>query len=335
MYCVMKKSIWLFIVSLTVCMLSGCSVSNKSKDLVSETGFYFDTVIQISMVHEQSDDLLKECFAMCEAFEQIFSKTDPGSELYMVNHRTSSQVEISEHLWKVIETGLEFGAYTQGAFDITIAPLTDLWNFKEEPWTIPREEDLEAALKKVDYKKVHLEYQEEEDMVKRMVVFDDGDTMLDLGALAKGYAADCLKEMLVNAGVESGCINLGGNVQTIGRKPDGSSWKIGIQKPFEGRGTVLPAVETIGQSVVSSGIYERHFELDGKRYHHVLDPFTGYPLEASLDQVTVVCEDSLMGDAVSTSCLLLGEEKGKELLAKIGFSNVWLHLDDRCVMIKQ
>lgn len=335
MYRLMKKLTWVFIVSLTACMLSGCSISDKNKEPVSETGFYFDTVIQISIVHENGEELLKECFSICQELENTFSKTKTDSELYQVNHRTDDQVEISEHLYNVIQVGLDFGAWTEGAFDITIAPLTDLWDFKNEPWTIPNASDLANAAAHVDYTNVHLEYIEEQGIKKRILTFDSRETMLDLGGLAKGYAADCLKEFLMDAGVEHGFINLGGNVQTIGAKVDGSSWKIGIQEPFEGRGTVLSTVEVKDQSVVSSGIYERYFQINGELYHHVLDPFTGYPFEASLDQVTVVCDSSLIGDAVSTSCLLLGEEKSKELLENIGFSNVWLHLDERCVMIKQ
>ena len=146
------------------------------------------------------------------------------------------------------------------------------------------------------------------------LTFDREDTELDLGALAKGYAADRLKAWLEEQGIGSALINLGGNVHTVGSRPDGSPWRVGIQVPFADRGVTDRVIEVSGQSVVSSGIYERYFELDGIIYHHVLDPDTGYPVENGLAQVTVVSDNSLLGDALSTTCLLLGREQAEELL---------------------
>lgn len=339
MYCLIKKLSKIIAVGLAAVLLSGCSNANNvnsgNEKLVSDTGFYFDTVIQLSIVHENAEALLDECFSMCQEFETIFSKTKEESELFQVNHRTENQVTISDDLAYVIALGLEFGELTEGAFDITICPLSDLWDFKSENPVIPSEAEIQEALEKVDYRKVHLERQMKDGKEIHVLMFDEDDIMLDLGAIAKGYAADKLKDYLVAQGVESGYINLGGNVQTIGVKINGACWNIGIQEPFTDRGTILETVEVDGQSVVSSGVYERYFEWDGKIYHHVLDPKTGYPVETDLDQITVVCDESALGDVVSTSCLLVGEEKAKILLEEMGFSNVWLHLSDRCAMIKQ
>lgn len=327
MYCLIKKLSIIIAAGLATVLLSGCSSLNEKEELVSDTGFYFDTVIQISIVHEDAKSLLEDCFSMCGELEDTFSKTRASSELYQVNHRTENEVIISDDLAYVISLGLKYGDLTDGAFDITICPLSDLWDFKSEEPVVPEDAAIQEALEKVDYRKVHLN--------GSILTFEQDGIMLDLGGIAKGYAADRIKEYLISEGVESGYINLGGNVQTIGKKTNGECWNIGIQEPFTDRGTVLSTVEVEDQSVVSSGIYERYFEIDETLYYHVLDPKTGYPVKTDLDQVTVVCDESALGDVISTSCLLLGEEQAEKFIEEIGFSNIWLHLGDRCAMIKQ
>ena len=327
MYCLIKKLSIIIAAGLATVLLSGCSSLNEKEELVSDTGFYFDTVIQISIVHEDAKSLLEDCFSMCGKLEDTFSKTRESSELYQVNHRTENEVIISDDLAYVISLGLKYGDLTDGAFDITICPLSDLWDFKSEKPVVPEDAAIQEALEKVDYRKVHLN--------GSILTFEQDGIMLDLGGIAKGYAADRIKEYLISEGVESGYINLGGNVQTIGKKTNGECWNIGIQEPFTDRGTVLSTVEVEDQSVVSSGIYERYFEIDETLYYHVLDPKTGYPVKTDLDQVTVVCDESALGDVISTSCLLLGEEQAEKFIEEIGFSNIWLRLGDRCAMIKQ
>lgn len=309
-------------------LLTGCrSGMRTGTEEFSRSGFYFDTSISIKIYDEQGEALLKKCFSLCNDLEYTFSRTLRDSELYQVNHRSENQVEISDDLANVIGLGLEYGRKTNGAFDITICPVAELWDFKSEDPEVPSAEALKEALEKVDYTSVHLN--------ENTLTFDRSDTMLDLGAIAKGYAADQLKKLLLEADVKSAVINLGGNVQTIGTKPDGTPWNVGIQKPFAPSGETLAVVEVTDQSVVCTGVYERYFELNGKRYHHVLDPKTGYPVETDLDQITIICGESALADALSTSCLLLGEEQAKVLLEENGFSNTWLHLDERCAMIKQ
>ena len=325
--CKMRKYICLFVTSLIV-FLSGCNhLKVENSKSVSATGFYFDTTIQLQIVHEDADALIDGCFELCQELELIFSRTNPKSELYQLNHRSESTVEVSDHLAYVISLGLEYSEKTDGIFDITICPVSDLWDFKSEAPQVPSDADIQNALKKVDYQKVHID--------ENTVIFDSEDTMLDLGAIAKGYAADVLKEYLVSNDVESGFINMGGNVQTIGTKTDGSAWNIGIQKPFTDRGTVLETVAVENQSVVSAGIYERYFELNGTLYYHILDPATGYPVKTDLNQVTVISDESALGDILSTWCLLMGDSAAQEFIQEIGFSNIWLHLDDQCAMIRQ
>ena len=289
--------------------LAGCAGSSAS--LVTENGIYFDTAITVSVEtsdEKRGNEILDGCMNLCRELEMIFSRTREDSELYQVNHRTSSTVTISDELAEVIDCGLRYYELSEGKLDITIAPVLELWDFKNGMDSLPDEKELKKALERVDASAVHLS--------GNQLIFDRPDTEIDLGALAKGYAADRLKAYLLEQGAEHALINLGGNVNTLGTRPDGTGWRVGIQKPFEDRGVTDQVLKVTDQSVVSSGTYERYFELDGKFYHHILDPDTGYPAITGLAQVTIVSQDSLTGDALSTTCLLLGEEKAEKLLAQ-------------------
>lgn len=219
---------------------------------------------------------------ICSEKELIFSKTLENSELYQINHRATDTLTISEDMARVIETGLEFYEISEGMLDITMAPVSALWDFKSEEPKIPEAESISEALTHVDISSVQLD--------GNTLSFKRADTQIDLGAFAKGYIADCLKEYLQSQGVVSAQINLGGNVLLVGSKPDGSDWRVGIQEPFEDRGAVDRILEISDQSIVSSGIYEREFEVDGKQYFHILDPTTGYPVDTDLAQATIVSD---------------------------------------------
>lgn len=276
--------------------------------------FYFDTVVSLRFdAGENGEELLAGCRDICDEVERTFSRTDESSELYAVNHRDSDRVEVSAPLARLVQTGLNYYTVSDGMFDITIAPLSDLWDFKAEEPALPSDARIRDALKKVDCLAVHVESEEDgEGNCSWFLSFDRPDTMIDLGALVKGYAADCLASYLKENGVVSGLINLGGNVLAIGEKPDGNPWKVGIRKPFDE--DTIDVVEITGQSVVTSGIYERCFEKDGVLYHHILDPGTGYPVTNSLWSVTIISDSSLTGDALSTVCMLIGPDAAMDLI---------------------
>lgn len=286
--------------------LAGCTGS-KNK-LETKEGLFFDTAISISVYSNQSEKVLKGSFDLCEELENTFSRTKEGSELYKVNHRRDSSVTLSDDLAKVVQEGIDFYEISDGDFDITIAPLLELWDFKNIDAVVPDQELIKDAVDKVDGSAIHLS--------GNVLTFDREDTEIDLGALAKGYAADKLKEYLVEQGVESAMINLGGNVLAVGEKPDGNPWKVGVQKPFAERGETSEVLEVKDRSVVSSGIYERYFEQDGILYHHILNPQTGYPVDTGFSQVTIISESSLLGDALSTVCLLAGPERAEEITGR-------------------
>lgn len=294
------------VLAAVLCLFAGCGAQPEPKKF-ERTTLYFDTVVTVSFyAGENGEELMQHCMDMCAQFERVFSRTDSGSELYAVNHRTENRVEVSKGIAELVTVGLDYYEKSGGKFDITIAPLSDLWDFKSEDAAVPEMERIAQAAAKVDAGKVHVE--------GSTLIFDSPDTMIDLGALVKGYAADAIKKYLVGEGVTSGLINLGGNVLAIGSRPDGGKWNIGIQKPFGDYSETAAVVKVEDQTVVSSGIYERYFEQDGILYHHILDPDTGYPAKSDIEGVSIICDSSLTGDALSTTCLALGSEQAEELI---------------------
>lgn len=293
---------------------AGCG-TQKSKEMeASGTGMYFDTVVDIRIFGPDAETLLQGCFDLCEDAEKTLSAHRVDSELYQLNHRDTQSVEVSEELAACISRGIDCAEMSGGKFDITILPLRELWDFEanseSEDASVPAQEDIEQALAKVDYRKVHVEGE--------TVTFDDPETQIDLGGIAKGYISARLKSWLKEQGCESALLNLGGNVSVLGTKPDGSSWTVGIQEPFADRGTVFETVEIDSGCVISSGTYERYFEKDGQLYHHILDPETGYPVETDLQQASVVGEDDVLCDAFSTICILEGREEAERIAEENG-----------------
>lgn len=281
-----------------------------SQEPISASSFKLNTVVNITIYDSQDETLLQDAMALCDKYEAIFSRTDHSSELYKLNHgalpKDGNEFQISPELAELTAKGLAYGQLSNGAFDIAIAPVSSLWDFTFEEKRIPSDEDLKAKLPLVNYEDVILD--------GTSLSFRKDGMGLDLGAIAKGYIADKIKEFLLSKGVKSAIINLGGNVLCIGNKPDKTPFKIGIQKPFADRSETIATVDITDQSVVSSGIYERFFEKDGQFYHHILNPKTGYPYDNSLISVTIICDSSTDGDGLSTSCFALGLEKGMALI---------------------
>lgn len=291
--------------------LTGCTSGTASKEPVSDTGFYFDTVVSITLYNIENDDLIQDCFSLMADYEAMLSRTRENSDVWNINHSQGEPVEVSADTASLIETALHYAELSGGAFDITIAPVTDLWDFQGEgEHALPDPEELEEALSHVGYENIVLN--------GTTVTLKDPEAALDLGGIAKGYIADRLKAFLVSKGVTSGFIDLGGNLLTIGVKPDGSNWKIGVRKPFAKTTSELCATVSIADdSLVTSGTYERYFEIDDTLYHHILDKETGYPVSNGLTSVSIISSSSVDCDALSTTCFLLGLEEGLELIESL------------------
>ena len=299
-----------------------------------------NTAVQITIYDSQDKALLDDCLALCDKYELVFSRTNEKSELYKLNHRkdtsdkdpnadgqttpypvsgTADTWHISEDLASLLSQGLSITRESDGAFDIAIAPLTSLWDFTAEDPKVPDDAAIQKALPLCSSDGVTIDGQD--------ITLSSDDIQFDVGAIAKGYIADRMKDLLVKKGVKSAIINLGGNVLCIGSKPDGTPFKVGIQKPFADRNETEAVMDITGKSVVSSGIYERCFKQGGKLYHHILNPQTGYPYDNGLISVTIISDQSVDGDALSTTCFALGLEDGLKFAEKKGVQAVFITED--------
>ena len=305
----MKKIITILIVFiLSVTAVSGCA-DQKSQEKVNKTGFLFDTVVTITLYGDNKEQLLEECFNIGAEYEQLLSRTIETSEISQINNANGVPVTVSDDTLELLQKGISYCELSGGVFDITIAPASSLWDFKTDQPALPDANKLAEAISHVDYRTIHID--------GNQVWLEDPDASIDLGGIAKGFIADKLKEYLISKGETSAIINLGGNIQSIGVKPDGSKYQFGIQYPFKLQGEVIEAVSVEDSSMVSSGIYERYFRIDDTMYHHILDPATGYPVENNLLSVTILSPLSVDGDGLSTTCYALGLEKGMELINRL------------------
>lgn len=295
--------------------LTGCA---RNTEPISRTGFYFDTVIQITLYDTEDTTILDGCFALAEKYENLFSATKEGSDVWKINHAGGETVTVSEETVKLLIWAADYANTTEGRIDPTIRPVSELWDFGSEGDAhVPEDAVIKEALTHVSYENIRFGVapsDETGESVYRTVTLTDKEAAVDLGFIAKGYIADRMKEYLLAHDVKSACISLGGNVLAVGEKPDGSPFRIGIQKPFAETGTALTTVEIRDTSVVTSGIYERCFYEDNVLYHHVLDTATGYPVDNELAGVTIISPSSAKADALSTACLCLGMEEGQKLL---------------------
>lgn len=296
------------LLGIAVFFLCGCTRFSAKKEPISKSDFLLNTFVTITIYDGGDSRLLEESLELCREYEEKLSKTIETSEIYQLNHREkgSSFAEVSETTADLIEKGLTYSRISRGAFDITIEPLTSLWNFTGNQKQVPEAKEIAAAAKRVNYQHVSVE--------GNQIYFDSPETSIDLGAIAKGYIADRVKEYLVDNGVKSAIIDLGGNVLCIGSRMDGTPFRIGLQMPFKDRSETIAVLMIRDRSVVTSGVYERCFTEDGINYHHLLNPKTGYPYQNGLLSVTIVSKESVDGDGLSTTCFSMGLEKGLELI---------------------
>lgn len=306
----MKKAASLFTTILLIVTLISCSSPPKSEKL-TVTGIYFDTVIQIEAWGTKASTL-EHCKTICEDYENLFSNKIETSEISKINASAGNPVKVSEETLELISRGIDYCELSGGKFDITIAPLSDLWNFTDNPnGNLPEQSAIEEARSHVGYKTIQV------DKDSCTVTLNDPQAKIDLGGIAKGYIADRLKAYLKSEGVEHALINLGGNVLALGTAYDGTPFRIGIQKPFDEKNSTIDILEIEDRSVVSSGIYQRYFEKDGTIYHHILNPETGYPYSNNLLQATIISDRSMDGDALSTCCFALGLNDGSTLIESL------------------
>lgn len=302
----MKKRIVLILLFFILLLSSGCT----NRKVITKTDFALDTVAKITIYEKEDESLLTDSFDKIRAYENKLSAYKADSEISKINANAGiAPVVVADDTFELILESLKFSDLTEGNFDITIGPLIDLWDVHSEQTVIPSDTEIQATKALVGYEKVVM------DEKAKSVYLPEKGMNLNLGGIAKGFIADQVKNMLVERGVEHAIINLGGNVVLIGGEDNHKAFNVGIDNPFESGGPTVGVLSLSDCSAVTSGDYQRYFiGEDGKYYHHIINPQTGYPSNSDLHSVTIVSEKSARGDALSTAVFVLGEEIGKKLL---------------------
>jgi thiamine biosynthesis lipoprotein len=286
----MKKLTSVYILLLAFC-LCGC----QSNTVNTDTQFVLDTVAKLTA--DCSSETLNSAFELCRDYEKLLSRTKKESAVYKLNN-SNGFIETDAETLKIIERSIYFSKLSDGKFDITILPVSSLWDFNNQ--IVPPKDEIAEALKNIDYEAIEIVGEE----------INLNGKKIDLGSIAKGYIADKTKDFLLKNGATEGIVNLGGNVVIFGKE-----YKIGIQKPFSD--SIAANLYLKDKSVVTSGIYQRYIETDDRLYHHIIDPETGYGVENELASVTVIGNSSMDCDALSTVCMLVGTEKATEIINSI------------------
>ena len=314
----LRKTVKACAAILAVILLCGGCSAEKALTQTREIGFYLDTVITLT-AYTEDGQALKDALDECGRYEQLLSRTAEGSDVWRINHAGGEPVEVSDDTIAILQCARRISELTDGAFDVTIAPVSTLWNFTSGDAVLPDADEIARAAEKVDYTKLEIS--------GNTVTMPSG-MMIDLGGIAKGYIADRIKAYLEKRGVEHAILSFGGNIVGIGAKPDGSVWKVGIQDIDKPTGDYMLVALNNGGSTVTSGIYERGFDLDGVRYHHLLSTETGWPVQNELASVTIFSESSMEGDALSTAAFVLGTEEGLKLIESLeGIEAVFIARD--------
>lgn len=285
-------------------LLTGCSGA-PAQEPETATFFAMDTAMDFTVYGDAT--LLDEAETLIGSLEEQVSVTDEHSDIYAIDHTGSGS--LSGNAAELMEQALELCRRTGGALDISVYPIVRAWGFTTGGYQVPDEETIQSLLPLVDYTQIQY------DAATGVVALPEG-MEIDLGSVAKGYAGQLAAQMLREHGVQSALLNLGGNVQTVGAKPDGSPWQIGIKDPQGEDAMMVLSVED--QAVVTSGGYERYFEQDGQTYWHIMDPSTGHPADSGLISVTIVGDEGVVCDGLSTALFVMGLEKAADLWAQSG-----------------
>jgi len=295
---------------LALCLLAllpSCAASSPRE--ISRSGFVLGTACSIRLVGGGSEKLLDSAFERLKRIEDELSVNKPGSRIDAANDAAGSlPVAVGPDAVSILKRDLDLSSWSDGAFDPSVGPLVKLWGIGSDHARLPEGKEIAEALRLVGWKDIVLDESAGTVFLRRKGM------ALDLGSTTKGYAADEVAKLIRAAGVKKAIIDLGGNVLAIGSRPDGKPWRIGLQDPFSSdRGEYLGVASLVDKTMVTSGVYERFFIRDGKRYHHILDAKTGYPVDKGLMSVTVITPKSFDADGFTTTIFALGRERGMAL----------------------
>ena len=273
--------------------------------------FALGTVCTVTLYDQGQNRVYNDIFSRIYEIENLMSVNIPSSDISRINAVAGIMpVQVHEDTFKVIERAVYYAGLSGGAFDPTVGPLVSLWDIGGQNQRIPSQNEIEEALPLVNWRNIEL------NPSSRSVFLKRAGMALDLGSIAKGYAADEAVKVITKTGIKRALIDLGGNIVTFGIKKDRSPWRVGIQNPLSQRGAVIGYVQITQplSTVVTSGVYERSFEENGIRYHHLFSPERGYPVQNGLLSVTLITDVSMDADALSTAVFVLGYERGMALL---------------------
>ena len=315
-------------------LFTGCNAgSNKRNTIRSEMNFQLGTLVELSIYEGGSKNIIAEAFALISNLEDKLSRNKELSEVSGININAGiSAVEVSDDTYFIINKSIYYSELSKGFFDITIGPIVSLWGIGTQDAKVPSAAEINSLIGLIDYQKIKLTSS------KNMVFLEEKGMEIDLGAIAKGFIADKVYELFKEDGVKGAIINLGGDVRLLGRKPDSSDGKlfrIGIQDPFEKRGVPVGIYEGENISIVTSGVYERYYEEDGIKYHHIFDPKTGYPVDNDIMGISVITQEAIDGDAISTSLFFLGSKEALALAEKLKDIEVIIITKDKKIILSK
>ncbi len=307
-------------------ILTGCSApAEEMQQPVERSLFAMNTYMTFTAYGEDAQAALQEAEECIQQVEGLWSVTDEDSEIYQANHSGGQPVTVSEETAEIISFALEMAQRTGGALDPTIYPVLTAWGFTTDSKQVPSQQQIAQLLEQVGYDRIQINGSE--------LTVPDG-MELDLGAVGKGYTADLVTEILRRHGVSSALISLGGNIQAIGSRPDGSDWRLGIRAPWESGN--LGVLTVSDAAVVTSGGYENYFDDEqGNIYWHILDPSTGYPADSGLQSVTIVGKEGKMCDALSTALFVMGAQSAEQYWRENGGFEMLLVTDSGEILITE
>ena len=324
-----RKRMACILVFMLFVLVTGCMQQSTEAELSeTKTAYLMGTMVTVKVYGPAREEVADKVLNRFTELENLLSLNIPESEVNQINANAGVKpVKVSADTFAVLKRSLDFAEMSDGLFDPSIGILVKLWGIGTSNSRLPGDAEIKKALSLINYKNIEV------DEAASTVFLKVPGMIIDLGAIAKGYAADqAIKIFKADKRVKSAFVNLGGNVMVHGKKPDKSLWTIGIQDPRKGRDEVMATIQLEDKTVVSSGDYERYFEKNGKRYHHILNSKTGYPAESGLISTSIIGPSSTDSDGLSTSTFLLGPEKGMELVKKLGYEALFITKDKKIYM---
>lgn len=286
-----------------ILLLCSCAPAQTEPASASDTFFAMDTVMSISVYGDMGTQAIQDARSEIQRLESLLSRTDADSQVSQINLHAGdgTWVTVDADLSELLTRAQSITELLPGSFDITIAPVMDAWGFTKEEQHVPTQQMLDTAMDLVDSQQLLV------DTEASAARLEASGMEIDLGAIAKGFAAGQAQQVIRSTGAESAMLDLGGNVTVIGSKPDGSAWRVAVKDP-QNTSEYLCVLTLEDVTASTSGGYERYFEEDGVRYHHIIDPKTGYPADSGLLSVTVVSADPILADALSTALFIEGTD---------------------------